>query len=75
MDHYLEQTFKIRFLKIGIIANAGVLQIGVGAGSVQRGTPAGYTTIGEKKVGLLPPPSVPLQAPVRNLTKSLYFEK
>jgi hypothetical protein len=71
MDQYLEQTFKIRFLKIGIIADAGVLQIGVGAGSVQRGTPAGYTIIGETKVGLLPLPSVPLQAPVRDLSKSL----
>jgi hypothetical protein len=69
MDHYLEQTFKIRFLKIGIIANAGVLQMGVGAGSVQRGAPTGYTTIGETKIGLLTPPAVPLQAPVRDLTK------
>lgn len=71
MDNYLEQTFKINFLKIGIIANAGVLQIGVGAGSKLRGSPAGYTTIGMTKIALLPPPSVPLQAPVRNLTKGL----
>jgi hypothetical protein len=69
MDNYLEQTFKIRFLKIGNIINAGVLQIGVGAGNIQHGIPAGYTTIGKTKVSLLTPPAVPLQAPVRDLTK------
>jgi hypothetical protein len=74
MDHNLEQIFKIRYLKIGIIANDGALQIGAGAGKVLRGKPAGYTTIGETTVGILQPPSVPLQAPVRNLTKSLETE-
>ncbi|HJV18178.1 MAG TPA: hypothetical protein VJ546_12540 [Bacillales bacterium] len=67
MDHNLEQTFEIRYLKIGIIANDGALQIGAGGGSVLRGKPAGYTTIGETTVGLLTPPSVLLQSPVRNL--------
>lgn len=71
MDNYLEQAFKIRFLKIGIIANSGVLQIGVGAGIKPRGPIAGYTTIGESTVHLSQPPSVPLQAPVRDLTKDM----
>ncbi|MDP4085526.1 MAG: hypothetical protein Q8934_13060 [Bacillota bacterium] len=70
MDHNLKQKFNIRFLKIGIISNTGVLQIGVGAGSISEAPPAGYTTVGETQVHLLQPPSVPMQAPVRNLTKN-----
>ncbi|MBO0962329.1 hypothetical protein J1P26_21740 [Neobacillus sp. MM2021_6] len=65
MDKHLKQTFDINFLKIGIIANAGVLQIGTGAGTIQRTSHiAGYTTIGTT-LGSLSAPAVPLQAPVR----------
>ncbi|MDQ1144005.1 hypothetical protein QE429_000832 [Bacillus sp. SORGH_AS 510] len=68
MDQYLEQDFKINLLKIGMITNAGVLQIGVGAGKRKSGTKAGYTTIGEKPVSISAP-AVPLQAAVRDVTK------
>ncbi|MFC4799657.1 hypothetical protein ACFPA1_09835 [Neobacillus sp. GCM10023253] len=72
MDRYLEQSFDIRFLKIGIIANAGILQIGTGsAATIPKTTPVGYTTIGETVAPLLAPPSVPLQAPIRDIGKGL----
>ncbi|MFF2449733.1 hypothetical protein ACFVSW_22060 [Neobacillus sp. NPDC058068] len=64
MDKHLKQTFDVNFLKIGIIANAGVLQIGCGAGITQRvSSVAGYTTIGTALVHLTAP-AVPLAAPV-----------
>lgn len=68
MDRYLEQDFKINFLKIGYLTNASVLQIGVGAGKMKRGPKAGLTTIGETAVSI-EAPAVPLQAPVRERTK------
>ncbi|MEO2078188.1 MAG: hypothetical protein ABGX20_22900 [Bacillus sp. (in: firmicutes)] len=68
MDQYLEQDFKISFLKIGMITNAGVLQIGVGGGRAKPGYKAGFTTIGEKPVSISAP-AVPLQAAVRDVTK------
>lgn len=72
MDRYLEQTFEIRFLKIGIIANAGILQIGTGsAATIPKTTPVGYTTIGGTLAPLLAPPTVPLQAPIRDIRQSL----
>ncbi|MFZ7945838.1 spore germination protein GerPB [Neobacillus sp. 19] len=64
MDRHIKQTFDINFLKIGIIANAGVLQIGTGSGTIQRVPHAGYTTIGTSLVHLTAP-AVPLQSPVR----------
>ncbi|ETI68835.1 spore germination protein GerPB [Neobacillus vireti] len=65
MDKHIKQTFDIRFLKIGIIANAGVLQIGSGAGIAQRITHvAGYTTIGTT-LHPLSAFAVPLAGPVR----------
>ncbi|MDR6123459.1 hypothetical protein QFZ87_003056 [Bacillus sp. SLBN-46] len=70
MENKVEQAFKINFLKIGIMTNTGVLQIGVGAGGKKQGTPAGYTTIGESLVHV-PAPAVPLQAPVRDFAKGL----
>jgi hypothetical protein len=73
LENKVEQAFKINFLKIGIMTNTGVLQIGVGAGIKERGTPAGYTTIGESLVHVTAPtaPAVPLQAPVRDSAKGL----
>lgn len=68
MDQYLEQDFKINFLKIGYITNAGVLQIGVGGGRKKPGTKAGYTLVGEKPISISAP-AVPLQAAVRDVTK------
>ncbi|WP_160725068.1 spore germination protein GerPB [Bacillus sp. USDA818B3_A] len=67
MDKYLQQTFDIRFLKIGAMVNAGVLQIGSGAGKVPRKTPIAYTTVGSSLVGISGPLqfSVPLQAAIR----------
>ncbi|MFJ7728556.1 hypothetical protein ACIQXV_20710 [Neobacillus sp. NPDC097160] len=65
MDKHLKQTFEMNFLKIGIIANAGVLQIGSGSGSKPRVPHAGYTTIGTSLVHLQAL-AVPLQAPVRH---------
>lgn len=64
MDKHLQQTFDIRFLKIGIVTNAGVLQIGCGAGKAQRVPPVGYTTVGTTLVPLSAPVA-PLQTPVR----------
>ncbi|EKN69338.1 hypothetical protein BABA_10761 [Neobacillus bataviensis LMG 21833] len=64
MDKHLKQTFDINFLKIGIIANAGVIQIGCGSGTKPRLPHAGYTTIGTSTVSLTAP-AVPLQASVR----------
>ncbi|WP_223588003.1 hypothetical protein [Neobacillus bataviensis] len=67
MDNHLEQSFDIRFLKIGQMINSGVLQIGVGAGKAQRVAPVGYTTVGTTLVPLTGPIefAVPLQAAVR----------
>ncbi|PFO03312.1 hypothetical protein COJ85_14560 [Bacillus sp. AFS076308] len=68
MDKHLQQTFDIRFLKIGGMVNGGVLQIGCGAGKVPRVPPIAYTTIGSSLVGLPGAPlefAVPLQAAVR----------
>ncbi|WP_338450935.1 hypothetical protein R4Z09_03165 [Niallia oryzisoli] len=64
MDKHLQQTFDIGFLKIGIVTNAGVLQIGCGAGKAQRLPPIAYTTIGTTLVPLSAP-AVPLQTQVR----------
>ncbi|MFJ7728563.1 spore germination protein GerPB [Neobacillus sp. NPDC097160] len=41
MDKHLKQTFEINFLKIGLIANAEVIQIGCGSGTIQRVPHAG----------------------------------
>jgi hypothetical protein len=68
LDNYLEQDFKINFLKIGILTNAGVLQIGVGGGRKKPGPKAGFTTIGESAVSIQAP-AVPLQAAIREHTK------
>jgi hypothetical protein len=67
MDKHLQQIFDIRFLKIGNMVNAGVLQIGCGAGETQRTPHIGYTTVGASLVGLSAPQqfSVPLQSAVR----------
>jgi len=67
MDRHLQQTFNLRYLKIGSIVNAGVLQIGCGAGEIKRTPPIGYTTVGTSLVGVSGPAefSVPLQAAVR----------
>jgi translation initiation factor 6 (eIF-6) len=67
MDEYFQQTFDIRFLKIGTMVNSGVLQIGCGALKADRVFPVGYTTVGTTLVPLTGPPefAVPLQAPVR----------
>lgn len=67
MDKHLKQTFDFRYVKIGVMANGGVLQIGCGSSQVQRVPPVGYTTIGGKLVPLSAPQqfAVPLQAPVR----------
>jgi hypothetical protein len=67
MDKHLQQTFDIRYLKIGQMVNSGVLQIGCGAGKSPRLPPVGYTTVGTSLVGLSGPQqfSVPLQAAVR----------
>ncbi|EKN67003.1 hypothetical protein BABA_13982 [Neobacillus bataviensis LMG 21833] len=66
MDKHLKQTFEINFLKIGIIANAGVIQLGVGSGHKPRLPHAGYTQIGTSLVHLMSSaPSVPLASPVR----------
>ncbi|MCM3729139.1 hypothetical protein M3226_26360 [Neobacillus cucumis] len=68
MDKHLQQTFDIRYLKIGGMVNGGVLQIGCGAGKVPRVPPSGYTTIGSSLVGVPAAPqqfAVPLQAAVR----------
>lgn len=69
MDRHLQQTFDIRHLKINAIVNAGVLQIGCGAGTVQRGAPVGYTTVGTSLAHISGPIqfAVPLQAAVRQL--------
>lgn len=71
MDKDLQQTFDIRYLKIGLIVNAGVLQIGCGAGHKQRAQPVGYTTVGTTLVHLRAPQTfaVPLQAPVRQKSR------
>ena len=67
MDKHLQQTFDLRYLKIGTMVNGGVLQIGSGSGQVHRAPPAGYTTVGTTLIGLSAPQqfSVPLQAAVR----------
>jgi hypothetical protein len=67
MDEHLQQTFDIRFLKIGGMVNAGVMQIGCGTGKAQRAAPVGYTTVGPTLVPLTGPIkiAVPLQAAVR----------
>jgi len=70
MDKHLQQTFDIRFLKIGGMVNGGVLQIGCGAGKAPRVPPIGYTTVGSSLVGLpaaVPQQqfAVPLQAAIR----------
>ncbi|MFJ7730227.1 spore germination protein GerPB [Neobacillus sp. NPDC097160] len=65
MNKHLKQTFEINFLKIGIIANAGVIQIGCGSGVKPRLPHAGYTQIGTSLVHLTAiSPSVPLASPV-----------
>ncbi|MDN3016918.1 hypothetical protein PH210_11990 [Paenibacillus sp. BSR1-1] len=68
MDNHLQQSFDIRFLKIGQLVNSGVLQIGCGAAKGQRVAPVGYTTVGSTLVPLAAAPiefAVPLQAAVR----------
>ncbi|MEH7309186.1 hypothetical protein [Neobacillus drentensis] len=67
MDEHLQQTFDIRFLKIGGMGNGSGLQIGCGAGKAKRVTPVGYPTVGPKLVPQTGPTefAVPLQAPVR----------
>ncbi|MCQ6282760.1 hypothetical protein [Bacillus sp. EB600] len=67
MDKHLQQTFDMRYLKIGSMVNGGVLQIGCGAGHKQRTQPVGYTTVGTTLVPLSAPIqfAVPLQAAVR----------
>ncbi len=67
MDKHLQQTFDFRYIKIGMIVNGGVLQIGCGSGQTQRISQiVGYTTVGSTLVPLAAPQqAVPLQAPVR----------
>lgn len=67
MDNHLQQTFDMRYLKIGNIVNGGAVQIGAGAGHKPRATAAGYTTVGSSLVAVPSPIefAVPLQAPVR----------
>jgi hypothetical protein len=67
MDRHLQQTFDMRYLKIGNMINGGVLQIGCGSGHKQRTIPVGYSTIGTTLVPLSAPLqfSVPLQSAVR----------
>ena len=67
MDKHLQQTFDIRFLKIGNMVNAGVLQIGCGSGQTQRTPHIGYTTVGTSLVGISAPQqfAVPLSAGIR----------
>jgi len=66
MDEHLQQTFDIRFLKIGSMVNGGTIQIGCGAGKAKRVGPIGYTTVGTTLVPLGGPEfAVPLQAAVR----------
>lgn len=70
MDKYLEQTFNINFLKIGVVSNTGVLKIGT-AGMIRRTTPSiygGYFSLSGITYGT-PPLSVPLQSPVRAQNK------
>jgi len=66
VDEHFQQIFDISFLKIGTIANAGVLQIGCGAGKAQRAPSVGYTTIGTSLVHLTAPQpfAIPLQSSV-----------
>ncbi|MBM7653443.1 hypothetical protein [Neobacillus cucumis] len=67
MDKHLQQTFDIRFLKIGNMVNAGVLQIGCGSGQVHRAPNIAYTTVGSSLLGLSAPQqfAVPLSAGIR----------
>ena len=67
MDKHLQQTFDLRYLKIGNMVNGGVLQIGCGSGQVQRTHPVGYTTVGSTLIGVSAPQqfSVPLQSSIR----------
>jgi len=71
MDEHLQQSFDIRFLKIGTMVNSAVLQIGCGSLKAERVFPAGYTTVGSTLVPITGPPqfAVPLQAPVRSTPK------
>jgi hypothetical protein len=67
MERHLQQTFDMRYLKIGNMINGGIVQIGCGAGHKQRTQPVGFSTIGTKLVPLSAPIqfAVPLQAPIR----------
>lgn len=67
MDEHIQQIFDIRYVKIGGIVNAGVVQIGCGTVKAKEAVPVAYTTVGSTLVHLKSPVefSVPLQAPIR----------